>query len=200
MSPDHYLLAGLWIIYGVLHSLLAAKRLKARIAKKMGAHFIYYRVFYTLFAFVFLVAIFYFMWWMNSPYLFRPGLLVRIAGYILGGGGLLLMLICIRKYFFRLSGLRSLFEPGSNAKLIITGVHRYIRHPLYLGTFAFIWGLFLLFPQLSLLISDLIVTVYTLIGLQFEESKLLDEFGEDYQTYQKQVPALLPRMNGRKKA
>lgn len=104
------------------------------------------------------------------------------------------MAVCIRKYFGRLSGLQTLFidEVHTGNKLIITGIHRHVRHPLYLGTFLFIWGLFILIPHTSLLISNFIITVYTLIGIGLEEKKLVREFGEAYRVYQKEVPKLVP--------
>ena len=77
-------------------------------------------------------------------------------------------------------------------RLLLTGVHRYVRHPLYLGTFLALWGGFLLHPSAALLISNAITTTYTLIGIRLEEAKLLREFGAPYRHYQQQVPMLLP--------
>ena len=102
------------------------------------------------------------------------------------------MILCIQKYFISLSGLRSLINEKSSDILMINGIHRYMRHPLYLGTFLFIWGLFLIQPYLSLLIANTIITVYTLIGIGFEENKLVEEFGEQYTQYKKNVPKLFP--------
>ena len=91
-----------------------------------------------------------------------------------------------------LSGLRSLAIEDFSNELQITGIHKYVRHPLYLGTFMFIWGLFLVIPLLSLLIANVIITVYTLIGIELEEKKLLSEFGENYRLYRQTVPKLIP--------
>lgn len=103
------------------------------------------------------------------------------------------MLVCIKKYFLNLSGLKSLVaEEVISNELRIDGIHRFVRHPLYLGTFIFIWGLFLLYPHWSLLIANSVITIYTLVAIRFEEQKLIEEFGEAYITYQKQVPTILP--------
>ena len=67
-----------------------------------------------------------------------------------------------------------------------------VRHPLYFGTFVFIWGFFIVLPYLSLLICNLVVTIYTLIGIRFEEAKLEKEFGESYKQYKAQVPMIIP--------
>lgn len=124
--------------------------------------------------------------------LYKVDALIFAFGSVLGLSGLVLLLFCIKKYFMSLSGLRSLVQETSYNKLLITGIHRYVRHPLYLGTFAFIWGLFLVKPDLSLLIANSIITVYTLIGIKLEEDKLIGEFGESYKNYQQSVPKLLP--------
>jgi protein-S-isoprenylcysteine O-methyltransferase Ste14 len=68
-----------------------------------------------------------------------------------------------------------------------------MRHPLYTGTFLFIWGLWVLFPSLGLLITDSIITVYTVYAIRLEEAKLVAEFGEKYRHYQRTVPKLIPR-------
>lgn len=109
-------------------------------------------------------------------------------------GGIAIMAICIRKYFLHLSGLKSLYlndEQAAN-QLQITGIHRFVRHPLYSGTFMAIWGLWLLVPRLSLLLANLVITAYTLMAIAWEEQKLEAEFGDSYRRYKKEVPRLIP--------
>lgn len=191
MLQNHLILAMLWIVYCVLHSVLASQSLKNRLRQRMRNYKLY-RVWYTLFAFVFLIALVYYQVKMPTIALFSLNSLIMIAGIIVSFSGLLLMLVCIRKYFMSLSGLRSLFIENYSNQLQITGVHKYIRHPLYFGTFAFIWGLFLLLPYLSLFIANVIITLYTLIGIELEEQKLMAEFGEQYVQYRRKVPKLIP--------
>ena len=159
----------------------------------LGSRFRYYRIFYVVFAFVTLILILLFQITIMPVLLFTSSPVILVSGILLTSAGLILMMVCIKKYFMSLSGLRSLFFEKHQHELIITGVHRYVRHPLYLGTFIFIWGLLLIFPHLSLLIMNLVVTLYTLIGIKFEEEKLVEEFGEDYVRYRKRVGALWVR-------
>lgn len=104
------------------------------------------------------------------------------------------MIISIIKYFKLLSGVRSLYQPQPSMHLKLDGIHKYVRHPLYLGTLLFIWGLFFLFPLLNNLIAVVIINLYVLIGVPLEEKKLLKEFGNEYAEYKKQVPRLLPKV------
>lgn len=192
MVMEHVVLAVLWILFCALHSLLAGSGLKKKLAQRMGAGFRYYRLFYTIFAFLSLGGVLYYQLTMTRWMLFEKTQAVEIGGYVLSGCGLVLMLVCIKKYFAGLSGIRSLYSEAAPQPLLITGVHRFMRHPLYMGTFAFIWGLLLLFPYASLLIANTIITLYTLLGIELEEAKLVDEFGDEYRRYRQTVPKLLP--------
>jgi len=192
MVINHLILAALWILYCVLHSVLASVRIKHKARQWMGKSYKHYRLFYTLFAFAGLIAILFFQIRIVSPYFFNQNLITYITGCIMSISGLVIMGICISKYFVSLSGIKSLVQESPSNQLIITGVHRYVRHPLYLGTFLFIWGLFLLWPLWSLLITNSIITIYTLTAIMLEEDKLIDEFGETYRQYQSSVPKIVP--------
>lgn len=111
---------------------------------------------------------------------------------ILPGG--VIVFISIKKYFFLLSGVQALFMKAPVKELKITGIHRFVRHPLYTGTIMMVWGFFLLFPYLNNLIAVVLLTLYVIIGMRFEEKKLIAEFGSKYLDYMKKVPALIPRI------
>ena len=185
-----------WVLFCVLHSLLASIRLKQWMAKKTGKAFKYYRLYYSLFAFAGLAAILLYQFTLFSPNIFSPTAFSYATGIFIGIAGLAIMALCIKKYFGQLSGLKTFFidEVTSGNKLIITGIHRHVRHPLYAGTFLFIWGLFIFLPFTSLVISNFIITVYTLIGIRFEEEKLVKEFGQPYEEYKKTVTMIIPSL------
>jgi protein-S-isoprenylcysteine O-methyltransferase Ste14 len=69
-------------------------------------------------------------------------------------------------------------------------LYRWVRHPLYLWGLVFIW----LTPQMTVNRLALVVgfSVYLYIGTFFEERRLVEEFGDDYREYQRQVPRLIP--------
>lgn len=105
-------------------------------------------------------------------------------------------MISILKYFKLLSGVLTLYRAKPPAVLKLEGIHKYVRHPLYLGTLLFVWGLFLIFPLLNNLIAVIIITGYILIGIRLEEKKLLIEFGNSYADYISRVPMLIPGLKG----
>ena len=104
------------------------------------------------------------------------------------------MSISIFKYFTLLSGIRSIYLATPPAELKLDGIHKYVRHPLYLGTLLFTWGLYFIYPFLNNLIAVVAITIYVLVGIKLEEKKLVKEFGNDYTVYIKKVPALIPKL------
>ena len=192
MVEKHFILALLWALFCFLHSLLASLSIKQKLAHQMGKNYKHYRLFYTLFAFANLGVVVYYQIKMDSLYIYIPTTLSNIIGIAIGVAGLVIMPVCIKKYFLSLSGLKSLFEERPASELMLGGIHRFVRHPLYAGTFMAIWGAFIAMPLLSLLIANFIITVYTLIGIELEEKKLEAEFGAAYKTYKQKVPKLFP--------
>ena len=190
--PTHLLLACCWILFCLLHSLLAATRVKKIIIPRLKKAGPYYRLFYTVFAAGSFGVVIALQLSLTSPLLVQPGLSMFIAGIAGLLTGLIIMGICIRRYFFRLSGLRGLLQQDNSQVLLQNGLHKYVRHPLYLGTFLFIWSLFLLFPSLSAAIANGIITLYTIAGARLEEQKLVEMFGPVYTNYRQKVPMFIP--------
>lgn len=69
-----------------------------------------------------------------------------------------------------------------------------VRHPLYVGWALAFWAT----PTMTLghLVLAGTMTLYMLIATRFEESDLVDHFGEEYRAYQRKVPKFLPRWGG----
>jgi protein-S-isoprenylcysteine O-methyltransferase Ste14 len=181
-----------WVLYYVVHSVLAATVVKDFFAKKMKKYFRYYRLCYSIFATITLVYLLRYQYSFQSPVLIKSVLLKYISLIVLVIPGFTIMFISIKKYFLLLSGVRSIYEAAPHAELKVEGIHRYVRHPLYLGTILFVWGLFFIFPLLNNLIAVVLLTGYVWIGIDFEEKKLVKEFGKKYEEYISEVPVLFP--------
>ena len=189
MIKTHIILALAWIVYCVLHSVFASQWFKQKAAKRMGRNFKYYRLFYSLFATLTFFALVIYHFSIDTKRIFSPGIVLQITGWVLVVTGLVVMAL----YIFN-TGLRWLIIHDKEQKLVQNGIHRYVRHPLYSGTFLLIWGLWLVFPSWGLLIMNIIITIYTLIAIRFEEQKLVSEFGETYINYKKTTPMIMPRL------
>ncbi len=197
---NHLLLIFFWILYYAIHSILAATAVKFFFRRKLGNYFRYYRLSYSIFATLTLVWLLYFQYSFGSPTLIKSSLLKYLAILFLVFPGIIIMFISIKKYFMLLSGIRSIFTPIPALELKINGIHRYVRHPLYSGTILFVWGLFFVFPFFNNLIAVVLLTLYVLIGIIFEEKKLKIEFGENYEEYISKVPMLIPDFRNKNKA
>ena len=194
LITDHIILVLLWLLFGILHSVLAAGWWKRIMQRWLGAHYKYYHFAYSVFAALSLIVILIFQYSMQSRLLFTlPGWAKVLLG-LPALAGVAIMLVVIRKYFFSLSGISVFYKQQAPVVLEQDGLHRYMRHPLYFGTLLFIWSLFFLFPYLHNGLACLVITGYTILGAMIEEKKLVVQFGEKYIAYKKQVPMLIPRL------
>jgi len=184
----------LWMLFGLLHSIFAASSFKQAIQARIKNDYKYYRAIYSLFALVSLTAVVWYHFSISSSLFWNVPVAEKVVAAIFLIPALTVMGISIKKYFIDLSGIdvflkRRTVQPQ---RLELGGLHKYVRHPLYFGTLLFVWCIFLWQPSVANLISSICITGYTLIGTYFEEKKLVIVFGEEYISYRKKVPMLVP--------
>lgn len=184
------------VAYGLLHSLLASRTVKAWAERSFGnVAGRTYRLIYNVIGLITLL-----------PVLVIPGLLPGQTLYQLHGIWLVLailgqafaVLILFMGLFqtdpWQFLGLRQLIHPTGDGdqELVVSGFYRCVRHPLYVAGLIFIW----LIPIMttSLLVLNLGLTFYIYIGSIFEERRLLAEYGSIYLAYRNEVPRLVPRL------
>jgi protein-S-isoprenylcysteine O-methyltransferase Ste14 len=123
-----------------------------------------------------------------------PWMYLMLFGQLLATVGLIIGLLQTDVWEF--AGLRQIVSPNDdgNGKLVIKGLYKYMRHPLYTFGLLFIW----LTPVMTqnMLIGYSGLTIYIVVGAYFEERKLCREFGEEYAAYQKRTPMILPKLWG----
>jgi protein-S-isoprenylcysteine O-methyltransferase Ste14 len=73
---------------------------------------------------------------------------------------------------------------------MVSGVYRWVRHPLYFSCLLLIWSC----PDITAdrLLFNILWTVWIVLGTVFEERDLVASFGEAYRDYQRNVPMLIP--------
>lgn len=80
-------------------------------------------------------------------------------------------------------------------KLVVGGLYRHVRNPMYLAVVATIVGQGLLLSRPVLLSYGLVVAgVMAVFVKLYEEPKLQDQFGSEYEDYRSSVPGWLPRL------
>jgi protein-S-isoprenylcysteine O-methyltransferase Ste14 len=79
--------------------------------------------------------------------------------------------------------------------LVVTGVYRFVRNPMYLAVLAIILGQALLFGRWGLALYGVIVfaAVFTFVK-GYEEPTLTSSYGEQYLDYRRHVPGWWPRL------
>jgi protein-S-isoprenylcysteine O-methyltransferase Ste14 len=78
-------------------------------------------------------------------------------------------------------------------ELITSGPFAFVRHPMYLGFFLSVLGGLLLYQTWTMFIFLLCSPVFVKRA-QREEEALISAFGEEYESYQRRVPAFFPRL------
>jgi protein-S-isoprenylcysteine O-methyltransferase Ste14 len=159
----------------------------------MKSNYKYYRVLYSAFSFLTLGAVIVYHFALESIMLWKVHVfevIIAVTGIITGGA---FMIFFAGKFFFDLSGA-DIFLPSKKPQALIkTSFYKYVRHPLYTATLLFVWSIFFWQPLLSNLISCVCITVYTIVGIRYEEKKLIKDFGESYIQYRAETPMLLPK-------
>jgi protein-S-isoprenylcysteine O-methyltransferase Ste14 len=82
-------------------------------------------------------------------------------------------------------------------RLVVRGLYRWTRNPMYVGVLCVILGQALLFRAWSLVLYAAgVALAFHLFVRLYEEPHLRRTFGEDYEAYRARVPRWLPRPGG----
>jgi protein-S-isoprenylcysteine O-methyltransferase Ste14 len=118
---------------------------------------------------------------------------MRALGVILLVAG---VIVLVRAFVrFVVEGFGTPVPVAAPERLVVGGLYRYVRNPMYVAILAAIVGQALLLGQLGLL---LYAAALWLISASFvrwyEEPTLARRFGADYEAYRRAVPAWWPRL------
>jgi protein-S-isoprenylcysteine O-methyltransferase Ste14 len=100
---------------------------------------------------------------------------------------------------FVLEGIGTPAPIAPTERLVVGGLYRYVRNPMYLAVLAVIVGQALFFWQVVLLPYAVVVFVAVAAFVRgYEEPTLAEKYGDEYRTYQRDVPAWWPRIARRR--
>lgn len=178
-----------WLVFGLVHSMLAGQSAKAIFKNILGSK---YRLSYNVLALVTfgLAAWFGLTIFQNTPDIGWGGHAKVWLG-IIGISGWVLLIIAAAGYDMRrFMGLSQATQITSEDEPLRTdGLHRYVRHPLYSAVFLIlIGGAWTHFG----LATALFGSIYIIIGTWSEERKLIALYGQNYIDYRRNVPAFIP--------
>lgn len=133
-------------------------------------------------------------WWLTGWQLRQPVPYwepLRVAGAVLIAAG---AVVLIRAFVqFVVEGIGTPAPVAPTERLVVGGLYRYVRNPMYLAVVATIVGQGLALGQPALLVYAAAVGAAQGVFVRlYEEPALRNQFGEQYEAYRRAVPAWWP--------
>jgi protein-S-isoprenylcysteine O-methyltransferase Ste14 len=135
--------------------------------------------------------------WSITHWEFRPPFLAveatRLAGVAFIIAGVPGVLDSFARFALQGLGTPAPIAPPRN--LVVSGLYRYVRNPIYVALVAVILGQAVLFADWRLLVyGALLWLFFHIVVIAFEEPTLRESFGAEYESYRVNVPRWLPRL------
>lgn len=192
-----------FIGFAVFHSLTAAESFKLSMANFMGERVYqgFYRLIYSAVSMLTLLPIAYFYLQLPNQLLYSAPapwswllISLQFAGLIgltvsvLQSGAM--AFVGVSQALDFLNGRKIGRESGLGETLVVHGLYRYMRHPLYTFTMLFLWAA----PRMTrnYLILVILTSAYFFVGSYLEERRLTADFGDAYADYKKQISRFIP--------
>jgi protein-S-isoprenylcysteine O-methyltransferase Ste14 len=138
-------------------------------------------------------------WWISGWRVAAPffGLAaIRVAGGVLAAMGTTALVACFARFAFEGLGTPAPVFPTRH--LVIGGMYRYVRNPMYVAVVATILGQGMLMGNTDLLIyAGIVWLLFHVFVLLYEEPTLRATFGAEYEAFCAEVPRWIPRLSRR---
>jgi len=121
-----------------------------------------------------------------------PGGRAVAAAFALLGGGSLLLLWCVRDFFVSGRGTLAPWDPPKH--LVVTGLYRLVRNPMYLAVLLIVAGWSILYRSGWLALYAILLAIgFHLRVLWHEEPWLQRQFGAEWEAYAAKTARWVPR-------
>jgi protein-S-isoprenylcysteine O-methyltransferase Ste14 len=135
-------------------------------------------------------------WWISRWRIqqdFGDFTILRIVGLVLIPAGVLVLLDSFAR--FAIQGLGTPAPVFPTRHLVVQGLYRYVRNPIYVALLLVVTGQALFFGSLRLLEYGAVLWLgFHLFVLAYEEPTLRATFGDEYKTFCAHVPRWIPRL------
>ena len=119
---------------------------------------------------------------------------IHLLSLLVIAAGVSLLAACIWEFAHRGRGTLAPVDPPR--QLVVQGLYRYVRNPMYLSVTTIVLGEALLARSVGLLIYWLIwFVLVNLFVIGFEEPMLRRQFGDSYDNYTRTVGRWIPRFH-----
>jgi protein-S-isoprenylcysteine O-methyltransferase Ste14 len=117
----------------------------------------------------------------------------RITGAALASAGAAALLGTFAQ--FAIQGRGTPAPPAPTEQLVVRGLYRYVRNPMYLAVLALITGQALLLSRLVLLgYAAAVAAAFIVFVYGYEQPTLTRHYGAQYEAYRRAVPGWWPRL------
>ena len=183
-----------WLLYFIVHSLLASLWVKQRVAARWPNLMPVYRLVFNVLAIALLVPIAWIMLAHTWPLVWQWHGAARVMSDVLAVLAALGFIWSLKYYdlqeFFGIRQWRGqVTQINEQEHLKISPLHRFVRHPWYFFAMVLLWSRDM---DLAQLITSAMLSFYFIMGSRMEEKKLLVYYGERYRRYKQRVPGLFP--------
>lgn len=190
----------LWVLFYFLHSLFASLNIKRKIKGWMGRLYIWYRLLYSVFSTLFIFGILVFSMSFEQTDILTKTTVTTYLGYMLASFGTIIIVRSFKTFSKkRFIGLEPHDDLEQKEDFVVSGLHGYIRHPIYSGTILIFFGFFFFEPTISSAIHLVMLLLYLPFGIHYEEKKLIELYRDKYIQYKKVVPSIIPQKWGKAK-
>jgi protein-S-isoprenylcysteine O-methyltransferase Ste14 len=119
---------------------------------------------------------------------------LQVLGALLIAAGVAVILTAFAR--FVLEGVGTPAPVAPTEKLVVGGLYRHVRNPMYVAVASTIIGQALLLGRPLLLVyAAVFMAVVAAFVHLYEEPTLTRQFGDDYTRYRRAVPAWRPRLS-----
>jgi protein-S-isoprenylcysteine O-methyltransferase Ste14 len=131
--------------------------------------------------------------WQMAPPLLLGFIVFRVLGALLICVGFPVLIDSF--YRFAVEGLGTPAPVAPPGHLVVGGLYRYVRNPMYLAVSSLVFGQGLLFGSVQVLkYGVLVILGFHLFVLFYEEPTLRGKFGAEYDNYCKNLRRWWPRL------
>ena len=132
-------------------------------------------------------------WWLTAWHLEPAPLILRLAGALLTLAGVAFLLQAFWRFVSEGLGTPAPVAPTEH--LVVGGIYRHVRNPMYLSVLSAIVGQALMLGQPKLFAyAALVALAFVVFVLLYEEPTLAKRYGAQYEAYRRAVPGWLPRL------
>src|SRR5918994_1692039 len=118
---------------------------------------------------------------------------MRVLGVILLVAGLIVLIQAFVRFI--VEGLGTPAPIAAPERLVVGGLYRYVRNPMYVAILAALVGQALLLGPLGLLLYAAVLWLISAVFVRWhEEPTLTRRFSTEYEAYRRAVPAWWPRL------